>query len=664
MPVPSISHTKLNLMSIRNVKARTPRPQSTLTLLAVAATLALGLAAPAAMAVPHAAAPVDKRITDLGVAAPGDVKTVAIGLAVRNRAALDAAVASVGDPASANFRQFITPDAFAATYGQTPASVALVTAWLASKGFSVTKVHANNLLITAQATNAQIAAAFGTTIHSFNASGVAYQAPATNAVIPAQFAGVISAVSGLSNRPMATSHRVSVPATGVLADDFVKPQRTAGPLKPAATPPGLYTTKDVAAKYNINPLYGKGYSGAGKTIGIATLANYVQSDAYHYWSDLNLAVSPTRITDVLVDGGPTDGPLSEGSGETTLDVEQSGGIAPGANMLVYMAPNTGSGFVDLFAQAVIEDKVDVLSVSWGSPEIVNDGATLDLFHTIFEQAALQGIPIIAASGDAGAFDINRGYPYPACSTLLSVDFPAADPTVLAAGGTTLPNTYAHKYGSVTVPTERAWGWDYMKDYMVAYYGLDTYYASYLVVGGGGGVSVNFARPAYQSGVTGVAVSATAQTLICGPAVTGYGYADFVDMPSNAAGRNVPDVSLNADPYSGFTVFQSQADGTPAVYTGNGGGTSFVAPQLNGIFTLISQGIPVTARNPKGRVGTPGPQLYAAFKKLGYGTGSPFKAISAGTNGFYKSTAAYNPATGLGSLDVDALATTLGATAPH
>lgn len=520
-------------MSNRNVRPRAPRPQTALTLVATAVTLALGLAA-------------------------------TIGLAVRNRAALDAAVAGVGDPASANFRKFITPDVFAATYGHTPANVALVSAWLKSKGFSITKVHANNLLITVQATNAQIAAAFGTTIHAFSAGGLAWQAPATNAIIPAQFAGVISVVSGLSNRPLATSHRVTVPSDGVLAGDFVKPQRTAGPLKPATTPPGLYTT----------------------------LASYYQSDAYPYWSDLKLAVSGTRITDVLVDGGPTDGPLSDGYGETTLDVEQSGGIAPGADMRVYMAPNTGSGFVDLFAQAVIEDKVDVLSISWGSPEIVDDGATL-----------------------------------------LSVDFPAADPTVLAAGGTTLPNTYAHKYGAVTVPMERAWSWDYMKDYMVTWYGLDTYYASDMVVGGGGGVSVNFARPSWRGGVTGVAVSATAQTLICGPAVTGHGYGDFVDMPANAAGRNVPDVSLDADPYSGFLVFQSQPDNAPAIYTGNGGGTSFVAPQLNGIFPLISQGIPVTASNPKGRIGTPGPQLYAAFKKVGYGAGSPFKAITAGTNGF-------------------------------
>ena len=69
--------------------------------------------------------------------------------------------------------------------------------------------------------------------------------------------------------------------------------------------------------------------------------------------------------------------------------------------------------------------------------------------------------MIAASGDAGAFDINRSYTYPDCTTLLTVDFPAVRHLVLAAGGTTLPNTLHRLHGTVTVPAERAWGWDYL-----------------------------------------------------------------------------------------------------------------------------------------------------------------------------------------------------------
>jgi subtilase family serine protease len=625
------------------------RAPAGLSMLAVAATLALGSMSSSAFALgtglPTKAnalrVAADPRIIDLGAAASTDVKNVSVGLAVRNKAALDAFVASVGDPKSANFRKFITPAQFAASYGQTPAAIAQVVAYLQSKGLTITTVHANGLLISAKGTNAQLAAAFGTTIHNYSLLGVAYQAPATPAVIPAAISGIATAVTGLSNRAALHTHGAKIPSTGALAGD-VAVVNGAAAVPPSG--PGSYTVLDLAAKYNINPLYAKGLTGAGKTIGIATLANYNQSDAYTYWAALGLNVSPTRITDINVDGGTG----SDGADETTLDVEQSGGVAPGADMRVYMAPNTDSGFIDVFAQAIDDNVVDVLSVSWGSPEIGYDGPTLDVYHAIFEQAAAQGIPVIAAAGDAGAFDINRSYAYPECTTLLTVDFPAADTGVLAAGGTTLPNTVQHRYGPVTVPTERAWGWDYLKTYIVDHYGSDLYYGSYYTVGGGGGVSVDFSLPSYQSGVSGVQTSASAQSLLCDPAflgASGTQYIDLIDMPSGVAGRNLPDVALNADPYSGYATYEGG-------WSTGGGGTSFVAPQLNGILTLISSGL-------SGRVGPINPQLYAAFKTQGYAAGSPFKAITSGDNEYYKSAAHYNPGSGLGSLDVNALATALG-----
>lgn len=587
----------------------------------------------------------DTRIVDLGVAAATDIKTISLSLAVRNADQLDAFIASLADPASPNFRKFITPQQFAANYGQSAESVASVVSYLKSKGFTVNKVFANNLQITATGTNAQIAAAFGATVHNYSLLGNRFQAAATTPAIPTALASIVKAVNGISTRALFNKHSTAVPRTGALAGDINL--KVAGAIGGA---PGQYTTLDLAAKYNITPLYSRGITGAGKTIGIATLAGYLQSDAYTYWNQLGLNVNSNRITDVLVDGGPRpqDGPGSEGAGETTLDVQQAGGVAPGANLRVYLAPNTDAGFIDVFAQAVDENIVDVLSVSWGNPEVYFDDATIAAFHAVFQQAAAQGIPVIAASGDAGAFDINRSLPYPACTTLLGVDFPAADPLVLAAGGTTLPNTAVRKYGTVTVPTERAWGWDYQKDYIVKYYGTDLYYASYLAVGGGGGVSALYSVPSYQKNLAGVQKTAAAQSLVCENAVfnNGSGYGDYLDIPANIAGRNLPDVSLNADPYSGYAVYVNGAWSTGS------GGTSFVSPQLNGILTLISAGI-------NGRVGPINPQLYSAFKSYGYGAGSPFKPITAGTNQFYPATASYNPATGLGSLDVNALAKALG-----
>ena len=635
-----------------------------LSAITIAATLAMtGLAAqaavPASAALAPAAptAPASKRMTDpqaidLGVAAATDSRTVTVTLALRNKAALEAFVTNVANPKSTSFRQFITPAQFAASYGQTPAAVAQVVSFLTAQGFTVNQVYANNLLVSVTGTNAQLAATFGTTIHNYSLNGDTYQDSATALKVPAQLAGIATGVSGLSSKAAFRSHGATIPNTGALAGDMPN----AGAVSDAVPPsgPGSYTVLDLNAQYNVNPLYAKGLTGAGRTIGIATLASYSPADVFGYWNQLGLTTDPTRITDVPVDGGvlKKDGPTSSGAGETTLDIEQSGGVAPGAKIRMYLAPNAGNGFLDMFATAINENLVDVLSTSWGSPEIYNLQSDTDAFHAVFLQAAAQGIPVISAAGDAGAFDINRSYTYPQCTTLLTVDFPASDPLVLAAGGTTLPSTVLHAHGPVTVPQERPWGWDYLRDYIVANYGNALYYESYYTVGAGGGVSVNYPLPDFQTGVTGTLASAPAQSLFCDAAFLGdkqhTGYEDIQDMPANYVGRNLPDVSLNADPYSGYSVYFKKAWSTGS------GGTSFVSPQLNGMLTLIASGLPAGTR-----LGAINPQLYAAFKAQGYAAGSPFRAITTGDNEYYKAAAHYNPGSGLGSLDVNALSAALG-----
>jgi len=510
--------------------------------------------------------------------------------------------------------------------------------FLQASGLTVTKVYASNLLISARGTNAQLAAVFGSPIHVFQNLGQTYEAPSAPSTIPAQLAGLVKSVHGLDARPLARSNAAIQPNS---AADLLQANDT----DPAATTtPGQYTVNDLAKQYNVTPLYAAGITGAGKTIGIVTLAGYNQSDVYAYWKQIGVTVNPNRITDVMVNGG-AGGATANGADETTLDIEQSGGLAPGANIRVYQGPN--ADFLDVFATAVNENAVDTLSVSWGATELAYDP---EAFHAVFLQAAAQGIPVIAAAGDSGAYDINRNYRYPGCTTLLGVDFPAADPLVLAAGGTTRPVSLRFANGTlVSVPAERAWGWDYLRDWAVKSYGQSWYYANVYPEGGGGGVSVNQARPDYQANLPGVMNSAAGQSLLCSAASlgrTGTSYTDLVDLPANYAGRNVPDVSLNADPETGYLVFFN------GKWIQGYGGTSFVAPQLNGIFTLIASA--------KGtRVGTPGPQLYSTFKSMGYGAGSPFRPVTAGTNLYYASKASFNPATGLGTLDVANLARSLG-----
>lgn len=593
----------------------------------------------------------DARVVDLGLAPQLEVRAVTLSLTSKNLAAMEAFVASTVDPTSPNFHQFLTPAQVGAQFGQDATSIAQVVNFLKSTGLTITKIYKNNLLISVQGTNAQLASVFGSPIHNFSFLGQTYEAPLSTAAVPTQLVGLVKGIHGLSGRPLMKSNLVRQVNSGIATGDAINPKQLPTPGAAATNAPGSYTVADLARQYNITPLYNAGKTGAGKTIGISTFAAYRQSDVFAYWNSLGLTTSTSRITDINVDGGvsPGYGVGTEGAGETTLDVEQSGGVAPGANMRVYMAPNTDAGFIDVFAQPIDDNIVDTLSISWGSAEIANDPASLDAVHLVFLQAAAQGIPVIASSGDSGAYDINRNYVYPDCTTELTVDYPAADPLVLAAGGTTLPHTQAHKYGNITIPQERTWAWDYLRDYIVKYYGQAFFYANYFPVGGGGGVSVNFARPGYQNNLTGVLTSAPGQSLFCTAAaagIPGTGVYDLADLPPGYAGRNLPDVSLNADPYSGYSVYQDGAWSTGS------GGTSFVAPQLNGIFALISSG--------KGsRLGQLQPQLYSAFKTQGYATGSPFRAITAGTDFFYPSKAAFNPATGLGSLDVGNLARTLG-----
>ena len=624
-----------------------------------AALLAGGALSTAQAAVPAASQSrlVRAALTDLGAAPLDTVKTIALSLPLRNKDALTTFVASTVDPKNANFRKFITPAQFNATYGATPDSIAQVTAYLAANGIAVSRVSSNGLLVVAKATNAQLTSLFGTAIHTYRSGSQTFERPVGTVVLPQGLVGLAQAVVGLSTQPLAHSYRKTSPHNGALAaEPDIAPRPLAGTHTLASGLPGQLTTFDVLVNYNGTALPARGLDGSGVTLGILTYAGFSQSDAYAYWDAIGQAVLPNRITEINVADNVAT-PFDDDYQETSIDVEQAGGLAPQARILVYEAANTDIGSLLLYDQALSDNKCDTLSVSWGLAEVYEDDARIAAYDSIFLEAAALGIPISASAGDTGAYDINGNDPYPAFSPLLSVDFPASHPLVLAAGGTTLAAAIPRKYGTVTVPAERPWAWDYMRAYYLQHYSQALYYGEAWPVGGGGGVSVNYGVPAYQSGLAGLRSSSVGQSMF-GPEFydpsTGSSFGptmDYIDMPASFAGRNLPDVSLDADPYTGYLL----------VYGGNvyseWGGTSFVAPQLNGITALITQ------QNGGHRLGQLHPQLYGAFRTYGYGTGSPFKAVGAGTNEYYTSAAGYNPAVGLGVINIDNLSKVLAPIAP-
>ena len=198
--------------------------------------------------------------------------------------------------------------------------------------------------------------------------------------------------------------------------------------------------------------------------------------------------------------------------------------------------------------------------------------------------------------------------------------------------------------SITIPTERVWGWDYFNPLCAAFH-LDPIACGFFPLGIGGGVSVFAPVPFYQLATAGVQTSQPGQALIdenTTPTQT------LFVFPAKFRGRNLPDVSLNADPYTGYTVFYTSNVHGFAILD-RVGGTSFVAPQLAGVTVLLAQ-------NAGHRLGLLNPLLYGLALLGGtHGSDAVLNTISAGDNWFYSGRNGYSPAAGLGTLNVANLA---------
>jgi kumamolisin len=600
---------------------------------------------------------------DLGPTATSQVVTASLVLKVQHPNLLEAYVASTEDPASPFYHRFLSLPEFVFAFAPNSASISILTKYLESFGIQVTDVYADHLLIKATGTVDAFNNAFSFAVHDFSQAGKRFHRPVGKTCIPSILSEILVAVVGPSDEPRFHPMNVS------LRDRVNSTQKQALLTPHSGTATGIageYTVGDVANFYDINPLYKAHIDGRGQTLGIATLANFLPSDAYAYWNLIGLPVLPNRITQVHLDGG---GPLSgpDGSGETSLDVEQSGGLAPYAKIIVYDAPNTNPGFIDLFYKAASDNLVDSLSVSWGEAEIyyyagLNGGEDITsqmlAFHQAFLELAAQGISAFASSGDSGAYDANPGYNQGdngPLNNVLSVDSPGADPAITAAGGTTRPFVLPAvdfpppppppptlppippTAPPLIVTAERVWSWDYIQNYTVEF-GGPAYQNFWFPVGGGGGVSIYWPLPAYQTHTPGIRRTEPGQSAVSQGQL-------LLKLPANFPGRNLPDVSLNADPFSGYLLLSTEDGGLLSGF----GGTSFVGPQLNGISALISQA------TGSGRIGLWNPMLYRFQRVYGYGNASPLRDITKGNNWFYFGIPGYEPGAGLGELDVAKLA---------
>jgi kumamolisin len=581
----------------------------------------------------------------------------------------------------AGVTNYLSVSQFAAEYGQSQANIAALTGYLASFGIT-SDVYADGVDVSTAGTAGEYDKALSVTqnwyqvpkqpgrgglgpIPAQRVHGIA-QAP----LLPYRLSNFVLAILGLTNYGPFSSHAMHA-NTSVL-----KPQTGSSNACLALT--GLAGAcnlpQNFAANYGLDGLYRRGADGSGQTLAIVTLAALDPGAPEYFWSNIAHINQTGTLTVDNVDGGPGAPSDAAGTGETDLDVEQSGGVARGANVIVYQAPNTDPGFADAFFSAASQNIASSVSTSWGESETVLEASVLagsetaaytQAFDEAFLEMAIQGQSGFDAAGDSGAYDASGDIG----TTNLSVDTPADSPYLTSGGGTTLPwtGTLTGPDGSVTVtvPTQRAWGWDYLWQAIATVSGIPLAEAAEENVGGGGGgFSVLEPDPSYQD-VPGVhnfhavqyltpidyqtiepgLVLPTAWSFNPTPGViTGYGN-----------GRAVPDVSADADPLSGYLLYEPSwaAVGQP-VLQGDWGGTSFVAPELNGSAAVIDSYL-------GHRVGFWNPTLYAAAT----GGNSPFtpldQASTSNDNLYFTGNPGqpYNQGVGLGYPNLTELAGDFG-----
>ncbi len=641
---------------------RPKRAKSVLAMLTFAGVTLIPLASGTAMAETTGAVPqavgqaVLQNATVFGDTPSNTPVSVSLILTVRNQAQLQQYISQTTTPGSAEFRKFLSTSEFANQYGQSPLVIQSLVNYFETFGIQ-SSVYADNLDINLTGTAGQFNKAFGIVLKNMQYLGRTFHGAQEAPQLPSYLTGPVLAVLGLTNYSNFSTNITKAPASVIK-----KLPNTATSESSSAPPAGWETPQMVEQQYDVTPLLNKGDIGQGQTLGIVTLASVNPSDAYRYWKAYGISSKPNRISLVNVDGGAGAPSLASGSDETTVDVEQSGALAPGANIIVYQAPNTDYGFADAFAQAISDNKVGSLSVSWGESEdavnyTIAQGQEspnyAQVFNELFEEAAAQGISSFAATGDFGAYQAYSDLG----TTDLSIGSPADSPYVTAAGGTTLPTTATNLLGAlgINIPQQRAWGWDYLFPLWQEFGAANEQtWAEENIGGSNGGYSTIFPEPSYQYGVQGVNHFSAVQwfTPINNNTSWSFNPNPPVVQGENQGKRAIPDLSMNADPITGYTVYSTLFDNSsfngPWAYAY--GGTSFVAPQLNGISALIDQAV-------GGRVGFWNPQIYH-FATQPNSPLTPLDATGSSNDNLYYSGSAntlYNPATGLGTPDVAKLA---------
>jgi subtilase family serine protease len=610
---------------------------------------------------------------------------IEVALAPSNAAGLSSELQAVYTKGSPSYQQWLSPGQFDADYAPTAATQSAVASFLSASGLTVVP-SSSPFLVRATGSSAQVSTAFHTAISNYvDARGNQYYSNSAPVSLPSSIAGDALGVIGLTNT-VRESQAVIRP------DKVLRPQDKQTTSPSCETP--YPTVQQQFTQVNTGVLFPYGYGGgpgcsgltpsqtnsiygapnvgprgkgAGVKLGVFELSAYQESDIDTWAHQFYGPGYTPPLVNITVDGGPLNPicPTNDscppdfnyyaGDIEVDADIEMQLTISPDAqNILVYNAPNdfTGQTELDEYTAIANDDQAAVVSSSWGVCENDVTAAYVQAENEIFEQMALQGQSMFSAAGDTGAYDCIRSDG----TTIVNVDDPPAQPWVTDVGGTSLetdnPGTNPHP--SYPYGVETVWNTDDLCSDAApssANDNLGGFFWCANTGAGGGGSSQYWGRPFYQfgQGVNNPYTTYANGTTQCALASTG--------TPC----REVPDISANADEFTGPTEYCTGNASTPysacatisTVPAGwfQIGGTSLSSPLVSGIFADRDsfQGF---------RTGNANPLIYLLLNLAPNVYFHDITGIGQTTNnnGLFPTTPGYDEATGVGSPNMAALIT--------
>lgn len=565
------------------------------------------------------------------------------------------------DPTSGDFHHYLTPSEFAAKFGQSASYVQSFEEYL--KPYHVSAyVYPGNLAMKVEGSKTNLRKAFKAKFTQPHKN----QTPVTKYTLPGNLSDKVVAVIGLyTEKPAnkkskatkkATAHQKAALMTRYDADVPNSDQKPDTSL-----PSNAFSEKFGADKftssYNLTPLLNKVLQGQGQRIGIISGSDVKDSDLTTYWNQVGVDTNLNQIHRIYTadDQANVEKVLKLGLTptqiESTLDVQSATAVAPKADIDLYIGESidtttSTSAQYGAFMQAIADNVDKQLTSSFSSSiEMAaywNDqSATMmqynEAFNLMLEQAAAQGITVFRASGDNGPW---------IKSTAKENHMASTSPYQVMVGGTTLPYQKIIDSKLITVPKERAWG--------------DTHSGKASdgeFPGSGGGFSALNPTPRYQQGVSGVNTFRAENFLnFKNGKHTINPHPHLIFGTGNS--RNLPDVSGNADPQTGYATYVSgdrvsvkgeKIIRKPMKIWMVSGGTSYTSPQMAAANAVINSG----RQTP---VGFWNPQIY----KFAQESDSPFTVLDDADNNnnlYYTGQPGklYNQATGLGTIDSDQLA---------